>query len=295
MESQPSAAPMGVKLAGIPSRAVSPEDLQGRVVAIDAPNLLYAFYATPMLRGQADREAALRAATRGLAARIQDLARAGARSVVVFDGPPHPLKRELLEARDAARSVPAIGPRDYAAPRAAARALGAPTLDAPHDAEAQAAWMARHGHADLVATTDWDALAMGAPTLLRNLSAHPSRTEGRSWSLVRSQQALAHLDADEATLRCAVVLMGCDFFDGYPGLGPQRALKLARAAQGDLDRALRLLPEDGRHERARAAHRLLAEPPHRDCGALRWGELDGDALARALAGQTAARQTKLEG
>jgi 5'-3' exonuclease len=288
---------MGVKLSGIPAAPVGPEDLRGKVVAIDAPNLLYAFYATPMLREGADRAAALRAATRGLVARIQDLHRAGARSVVVFDGPPHALKAELLVARDAARSVPAIGAEDYAAPRAAARALGVPTFDAPHDAEAQACWMARNGHADVVATTDWDALAMGAPLLLRNLSAHPSRTEGRAWSLVRAADALRHLDADEATLRCAVVLMGCDFFDGYDGLGPQRALKLARLAHGSLAAAVALLPPDeARHARAHAAHALLAHPPHRDCGTLRWGALDAEALTKAMQGIVAkpqARQTKL--
>lgn len=289
---------MGVKLSGIPASPVGPDDLGGKVVAIDAPNLLYAFYAVPMLRG-ADRPSALRTATRGLVARIQDLARAGARSVVVFDGPPHPLKSELLEARDAARSVPAIGPADYAAPRAAARALGVPTLEAPHDAEAQATWLTRNGHAHAVATTDWDALAMGAPLLLRNLSAHPSKTEGRSWQLVHAHAALAHLEADEATLRCAVILMGCDFFDGYAGLGPHKALKLARQAKGDLGAALALLPPDeAAHARAHAAHRLLAEPPHRDPGTLRWGNVDPDALAKALAGKAEekpkARQTKLE-
>jgi flap endonuclease-1 len=295
---------VGIKLRDIPAAPVAPGDLVGRTVAIDAPNLLYAFYAAQLLRAPVNpetRAAALRAATRGLAHRIADLTRQGARTLVVFDGPPHPLKAELLAARDATRSVPPIGAQDYAAPRAAARALGVPTLEAPHDAEAQAAWMTAQGHADLVATTDWDALAMGAPTLLRNLSAHPEKKEGRAWSLVQAPAALAHLNATAEELRCAVILMGCDYFDGYPQLGPTRALSLARQARGDLATALRQLPaHEALHARAHQAHALLAAPPHRNPGTLRWTEPDHDALARALAGKPAetpkreARQTRLD-
>jgi flap endonuclease-1 len=272
-------------------------------VAIDAPNLLYAFYAVQLLRtgepSEAQRRAALQAATRGLAGRVLDLRRLGARSVVVFDGAPHKLKAEVLVAREAARSVPAIGQEDYTFPRAAAKALGVPVIEARHDAEAQACAMARQGLVDIVATTDWDALAMGAPLLLRNLSANPAATEGRAWSLVRAADALRHLEADPGILRAAVVLMGCDFFDGFRGFGPAKALKLARDSRGDLDVALRLVAPDAEAaERCRAAHALLADPPHFACAPLRWSDVDHDALARAFAGVAApkpkARQVKLD-
>src|SRR5687767_12729333 len=106
---------------------------------------MYAFYAVQMLRAGADRDAALRTTTKGLAQRVADLQRQGAKSVVVFDGRPHPLKGALLEERDAARSFPAIHADDYLPAKAAARALGVPVVEAPHDAEAQACWMAREG------------------------------------------------------------------------------------------------------------------------------------------------------
>lgn len=286
-------APVGIKLRGIPTTPLHPRELHGKTIAIDAPNLLYAHYATAY--PNRERQAALLAATRGLAQRIQQLAQHGARSIILFDGPPHPLKTETLQTRRATRRMPPIRPDDYAPARATAQALGCPTLNAPHDAEAQATWLAKHGHADLVATTDWDALAMGAPRLLRRLSAHPTQ-----WQHLHLANAHAHLHCDEPTLRTATILMGCDYFDGYPGLGPQRALQLARQSQGDLTTALAQLPRnDAAAERAHQAHHLLQHPPHHDPGTLRWRETDHDAVRRILAGETPAkpraRQTRLDG
>ena len=296
---------MGVKLTGIPSRPVEAADLRGKVVAVDAPNLMYAFYAVQLLRAEATPDAlaaARKAATRGLGTRLLDLRNAGAKPLAVFDGPPHPCKREHLEARDLARSFPSLKPDDYAPARAAAKALGVPVLRAPHDAEAQACAMARAGHVDVVATTDWDALAMGAPALLRNLSANPQSQDARRWTLVDAASALRHLDADAQTLALAAVLMGCDYFAGFDRIGPGRALKLAREAQGDLDACLRKL--QATPEQADAARRALAcfhEPHHVDPGRLHWTTPNTDAYLKALHGiveapaPRKAAQAKLDG
>lgn len=294
---------MGVKLTGIPSRPVVPSDLLGRVVAIDAPNLMYAFYAVQMLRGPATPEAldaARKAAVRGLGARVLDLRNAGAKPVVVFDGPPHPAKMEHLAAREETRSFPALAAQHYAPARAAARALGVPTVDAPHDAEAQACAMARRGLVDVVATTDWDALAMGAPALLRNLSANPQSQDARRWTHVEAAQALDFLQVDASTLALAAVLMGCDYFDGFPRFGPGRALKLARETKGDLKAALAVVGASP--QQAQEAERALAcfhDPPHRDAPRFAWVAPDTDAYLRALQGAPEpprrAGQAKLDG
>jgi flap endonuclease-1 len=281
---------MGVKLSGIPSRPAERADLDGKIVAIDAPNLMYAFYAVQLLRQEPTpeaREAALQAATKGLATRIADLARLGARSVAVFDGPPHERKLAHLEARDAARSTPPIAPREYGRARDAARAMGAPVVDAPHDAEAQASAMARRGLVDIVATTDWDAMAMGAPTLLRNLSANPQAAEGsRRWAIVEARSAFDHLGADARALAGAAVLMGCDYDPGFDGIGPSKAFRLL-ATHGTLEKALGALGADAaRREAALEAHRLLTDPPHVEV-TLRWGLHDSEALLRALHGPEA--------
>lgn len=288
---------MGLQLKDVPSKPVTALDLDGKVVAIDAPNLVYAFYAVQMLRG-GDKQTALKSASKNLANRIADLSRLGARSVVIFDGPPHALKRELLDKRNAERSFEAIGAADYAMAREAARAMGAPIVDAKHDAEAQACAMARRGVVDVVATTDWDALAMGAPALLRNLSANPDAYEGRRWSLVPAKDALAFLQTDEAGLCGAAVLMGCDYFEGLPRVGPQKALAAMRA-HGTLDAALAALGADPKlAERARLAHELLSHPPEAPHRELRWLPVSTEALLAALAGKApvkrAVRQARLD-
>lgn len=262
---------MGLKLQGIPGVAASREALAGKRVAIDAPNLLYAFYAVQLLHQEPTperREAALGAATRGLLQRVQDLAAMGARPLVVLEGPPHPLKRALLEDREATRAVPGIKPQDYAAVEETLRAAKVWSVRAPHDAEAQACAMARKGLVDVVATTDWDALAMGAPRLLRNLSAHPAKTEGRRWTLVDCAEALSALGVRRDTLAAAAVLMGCDYFPGFPGVGPKKAFKLlgdapAPAALRAALQALGATPDET--ARALAAHALLDDPPCVDC------------------------------
>lgn len=262
---------MGLKLQGIPSTPATRPSLEGKTVAIDAPNLLYAFYAVQLLHREPTpdlRASALRAATRGLLQRLQDLEAVGARGVVVLDGPPHPMKMAHLVERDATRSVPAIGAGDYLAVVEAVRARGAPLVQAPHDAEAQACAMARRGLVDIVATTDWDALAMGAPVLLRNLSAHPSKTEGRSWSMVHAPHALSHLGLTRERLAAAAILMGCDYHPGFPGVGPKKALKLLGEPDAHPDVALHRaldalgIGRDGEaREAAYAAYQFMVEPP----------------------------------
>lgn len=293
---------MGVKLAGIPARPIGPSDLEGKVIAIDAPNLMYAFYAVQMLRAEATPthlEAARRSATRGLGNRILDLKNAGAKPIAIFDGPPHPAKAEHLEARHAARAYPALHAEHYAPAKAAARALGLPVIHAAHDAEAQACAMAKAGHVDTVATTDWDALAMGAPTLLRNLSANPQSQDARRWSHVTASEALAHLQTDAPQLALAAVLMGCDYYPGFDKIGPGRALKLARETKGDLDTALATLKAtQDQAERAHAALACFLHPPHAPTGRLTWTTPDTDAYLKALAGGTTPRragQAKLDG
>lgn len=272
MWSAASRGRVGLKLQDVPSVRATPDALRGKTVAIDAPNLLYAFYAVRLLHVEPTREArddALRAATRGLLQRVQDLSAWGARPVVVLEGPPHPLKRTLLAERDATRAVPAIGAADYLPVADAVRAAQVPVVTAPHDAEAQACAMASKGLVDVVATTDWDALAMGAPALLRNLSANPGKTEGRAWSLVHAPHALGALGLTRERLAAVAVLMGCDYFPGFPRVGPKKASRLLGAegpmesAFADALRALGATPEQ--HAHAHAALRLLVDPPSVDC------------------------------
>lgn len=280
---------MGLKLNGLVEASdVQPGDLKGRTVAIDVANLMYAFYSVQVRERDPPREvheAAVRGAVKGALARVLDLSDHGARSVLVLDGPPHALKLDHLELRNGARRTPALGPRDYALVASLARALGVPVLQAPHDAEGQASALARQGLVHVVATTDWDALAMGAPAMLRNLSASPAKPGGRRWSLVRAQPALDALGLTREALAMAAVLMGCDYCPGFDGVGPKKAFKLLQGAPaGDpLGHALAALGADAAAAKlAREAYLLLVDPPHAPVERLSWTAPDRAAFERTL-------------
>ena len=220
----------------------------------------------------------------------------GARCIVILEGPPHPLKAAKLRERAAGRErtgIPALAPQDYEPALALLRALGIPIVQAPHDAEAQGAWMTQNGYADVLATTDWDALAMGAGALLRGFSGRAAAPKGQtSWTYVPGRRALHELDADRETLAVAAVLMGCDYFDGFKGIGPAKALKLARKNRRVLDLEAKprhlaaCLDEldasnEERHE-AHAALDYLLEPPHVDPGVITWRRPDLEDLDARL-------------
>ena len=261
---------MGLKLSGhVPTRRAERGDLAGTTVAIDLPNLMYAFYTVARpAESDAARADAVRLAHRGVIARVLDLADQGARCVLVTDGrEPHPLKVAHLEEREATRAVPRLQADDYAPTTSACAALGVPIVHAPHDAEAQASQMALAGLVDVVATTDWDALAMGAPTMLRGLSARPE-----NWTVVTWREALKALGlSSRGELATAAVLMGCDYSKGLRGIGLKKAIKLLHDPQL-LEEALAQLPDWSK------ALLAFTDAPHTQITTLEWTSPTKDAL-----------------
>lgn len=216
-------------------RPATESDLYTKTVAIDVPNLAYPFYTVALQQG-ADRERAVLFAMRGVAQRVLQLGTIAAKSILVLDGPPHPLKADTLadRARDReARGVTPLTGSDYVPLEEVAEALGVPLVRAVHDAEAQCAHFCDQGLADVVATTDWDALIMGARVVLRGLSSQPDR-----WTVATRFDVLRELQANDIeVLAAAAVLMGCDYSPGIAGVGPKKALKIARDCAGALERS----------------------------------------------------------
>lgn len=100
--------------------------------------------------------------------------------------------------------------------------LDIPIVDAPAEAEAQAAHLAREGAVKYVGSEDYDTLLFGAPVTLRKLT---------------SSGAVERMDL-EATLNThgisreqlidIAILCGTDYNDGVHGVGPKTALKAIR-------------------------------------------------------------------
>jgi flap endonuclease-1 len=114
--------------------------------------------------------------------------------------------------------------------------MGVPIVEAPGEAEAQCAAMAKADLVYGVATEDMDALTFGTPRLLRHLTFSASRKEPIvEIDLASILQGMA-LTMDQFIDFC--VLCGCDYTTTIRGIGPTTALKLIQT-HGSLAEALK--------------------------------------------------------
>lgn len=97
--------------------------------------------------------------------------------------------------------------------------LDVPIVEAPAEGEAQAAHMARTGAVDYVGSEDYDALLLGAPLTLRQLtsSGDPERMD--------FEATLEKHDLTWEQLVDVALLCGTDFNDGVDGIGPKTAVQ----------------------------------------------------------------------
>jgi flap endonuclease-1 len=115
------------------------------------------------------------------------------------------------------------------------RLMGIPVVQAPSEAEAQAAHMAADGKAWAAASKDYDALLFGAPKVLRFLTISgkeflPSRGESRPIvpELLELAKLLEGWRISREQLIDLSILVGTDFNPGIKGVGPKKALKLVQ-------------------------------------------------------------------
>lgn len=258
---------MGIDLGDIVVKR--PSDMgafQGRRIAFDAWNILYQFLSairqgdgTPLRDAQGRTTSHLA----GILNRMANVVAAGVRPVWVFDGEPHPLKRETLmgrtlrrdqaetdyaaaveagdmeRARSKAQQTSRMTPEMATQAQALLRALGIPVVQAPRDGEAQAAWMCQEGLVDAVCSQDFDALLYGTPLLVRNLTVTGRRKQpGRQvWSQVHPetiglQESLEALGMGREALVDVALLVGTDFHPGVKGIGAKKAVQLVKKAGG---------------------------------------------------------------
>lgn len=179
---------------------------------------------------------------------VRHLRMRGAEPIVVWDGEVHPRKRATVDGRIQRRleaaldAEEAIAAGDAEAAQKLLRAtvyldasmirdatrllevLGVAVVRADHDAERYASALCRAGHADAVATEDFDALVAGAPLVLRKAGS-PDAFLHKLTDL--EAHGLAH---DE--LRAVAILCGTDWNPGVKGFGAKTAVKAIRAVGG---------------------------------------------------------------
>jgi flap endonuclease-1 len=264
---------LGVDLRDlVPKRAIKLEELSGKSIAIDAYNALYQFLAiirqpdgTPLK----DNTGRVTSHLSGLLYRTSNLLELGIKPVYVFDGAPPALKaveikrrmkvkeealvqyeRALREGRTQEARVYAQATshlKDYMTEdsKKLLDLMGVPWIQAPSEGEAQAAHLARRGHADYCASQDYDSLLFGAPKFVRNITISGRRKLPSKNMYIEVIPEVVELD--EVLKECGItyeqlvdvgILIGTDFNpDGIRGLGPKTALKLVKE-HGTLEQAL---------------------------------------------------------
>jgi flap endonuclease-1 len=212
-----------------------------KTVAVDADNLLWSFVTAFGARGEqpAGPDGRPIGHAIGLAGRLKLYAQHGIRSAWVFDGP-QPLLKEATLAGRAARILASGSIELTLAQIAEAKelmsALGVPWMEAPMESDAQCAHFVRSGLAYAAITQDYDIALHGAPRAGRNLTGSDTRRP----ELLDLEVSLRAAGLSREQLVDVAILIGTDYNEGFPGVGPVKAVKLVQK-HGDLHAALAAL------------------------------------------------------
>ncbi len=259
---------MGVKLGDIlESDEISLEQLSNKKIAIDAYNAIYQFLSsirqydgTPLM----DSKGRITSHLSGLFYRTAKLLESNIKPIFVFDGK-HPefkkaeqdrrrevrdeaiveWKRALREgnyeeAKKYAQATSVITDEIVDQSKRLLKAMGIPVVQAPSEAEAQAAVMASKGLCYAAASQDYDSLLFGAPILIRNISITGRRKVfGRGYVQINPERIdlernLKNLGISREKLITIGILVGTDFNPGgIRGIGPKKALNLVKSKSVD--------------------------------------------------------------
>ena len=254
---------MGVAIGElIEKEELALESLNGKTIGFDSYNIIYQFLSsirgpdgTPLM----DSEGNVTSHLTGILYRTANLVEKGVKPVFVFDGKPHVLKSKTIEERTKIRTE-AIAKHEKAvkegnleeARKFGSRALkltpemvndakqlveflGFPIVQAPCDGEAQLSHMNAKGEIYGCASQDYDCLLFGTPLLLRNIGITGKRkVPGRNYYIdvkpekIELRKALAGLGIDRKKLIWMGILIGTDFNEKFPKIGPKTAIGLVK-------------------------------------------------------------------
>ncbi len=243
--------------------------LEGKYIAIDGLVTLYEM--TTIIRDRTgkplkDSKGRITSHLVGLFNRTCRMLSIGIKPIYVFDGPPHPLKLKVLQERHLRREdaeqkyIEALSRGDYEEAKKYAKQaariedymvesaktllgyLGVPIITAPHDGEAQAAYLVKKGDAYAVSSPDYDSFLYGAPKVIRGLRITKSggrkgEEEIREYDL---SDVLSKLGISYEQLVDLAILIGTDYNpEGFRGIGPKKAFNLIKQHRS-LERIVKL-------------------------------------------------------
>ncbi|KAL9126780.1 MAG: hypothetical protein Q9217_004228 [Psora testacea] len=168
--------------------------------------------------------------------------------------------------------------------------MGVPYIVAPTEAEAQCAVLARAGKVYAAASEDMDTLCFDSPILLRHLTFSEQRKE--PILEIHLDRVLAGLGMDRKQFIDLCILLGCDYVDPIPKIGPSTAFNLIRE-YGTLEKVVDYiqndpkkkytLPDDWPYQDARALffEPDVRPPDHPECD-FKWNAPDVEGLVKFL-------------
>lgn len=254
---------MGLQIRDIiPKKEITFDDLKGKVVAVDAFNIIYQFLTTirqPDGTPLMDSKGNITSHLSGLFYRTTNLMTKGLKLVFVFDGKAPELKYKTHEKRAAikegamekyekakkeenieemgkyARQTVVLTDKMIEESKELLEALGLTAIQAPGEGEAQASYIANKGDAYCVASQDYDSLLFSAPRLVQNLTLAKKRMLGSGAfaavqpEMIELDNVLKTLGLSHEQLICLGILVGTDYNPkGVKGIGPKKALEFAR-------------------------------------------------------------------
>ncbi|KAE8372940.1 flap endonuclease 1 [Aspergillus bertholletiae] len=288
----------------------------GRKVAIDASMSIYSFLIAVRSEGQQlmSDTGETTSHLMGMFYRTLRMVDNGIKPLYVFDGAPPKLKSgelakrtarkaEATEAHEEAKETGTAEDvekfsrrtvrvtRDHNAEcKRLLKLMGIPYIDAPTEAEAQCAALARAGKVYAAASEDMDTLCFETPILLRHLTFSEQRKE--PILEIHLNRALEGLDMDRKQFIDLCILLGCDYLEPIPKVGPNTALKLIREF-GSLEKVVEhiesdpkkkyVIPEDWPYQDARELflNPDVREASHPDCD-FKWEAPDIEGLVDFL-------------
>ncbi len=258
---------MGTAIGDIvDSKEIDFEDLKGKIIAVDAYNIIYQFLSSIRQRDGTplkDSNGNITSHLSGILYRNSNLIQEGIKLIYVFDGKPDIMKEGTLEKRKERKEKAdseyeeALERGDLETARTKAQqtsrmsdeiensskelldALSIPYIQAPAEGENQAAHMVSKGDAWAVGSQDFDSLLVGADRLVRNLTVSgkrklPGRNEYKEIKpeLINLEKMLDKLEITREQLIDIALLCGTDYNEGVKGIGPKRGLKYVKKYGG---------------------------------------------------------------
>jgi len=310
---------MGIQFKDlIQGKEVEIKELQNKVLAVDTSNMLYQFLSSIRSRdGQLlmDSNGQVTSHLQGLFARVTNFVDSGMKLCFILDGPPPELKRKEQQRRrgikidaqnkyNLAKQKGDLTDMKKFASRTSRltqemvneasrllKAFGIPVIQAPSEADSQAAFLVKENDAYAVASQDYDGLLHGSFRLLKNLSIAGKRKKQNTLAfttvkpeIISLSDTLNKLGIDQDQLIALATLIGTDYnIGGIKGIGPVNALKLVKQFGDNFDNLFKEVKWDDffDYEWTDVFYTIKKMEVKKDYE-LKWNPIDSDAIIKLL-------------